>query len=311
MLTRKVFLTLIITVLSLLTACSPISAEQDKPVVVASTTLIGDVVQQISGDLVDLHVLLPVNSDPHSFSPAPKDVVMIETASLVFLNGFHLEESLENLITANAQGRIVTVSDGVQTIEIGSFTHSEDSQTGTEEQHAGPDPHVWMDPSNVQVWVENIARALSDIDPGNAAIYQQNAKVYLLELEQLNNWIADQVAQIPPERRELITDHDDLGYFAQAYGLHVVGVVVIGGSTLSDPSAQQIAGLEQVITDSGAPAIFVGTTVNSRLSERIAADTGAVLVRVYTGSLSAPDGPAGTYIEMMQYNVTAIVEALK
>ncbi len=311
MLTRKVFLTLIITLLILLPACSPTSVAQDKPVVVASTTLIGDVVQQVSGDLVYLHVLLPVNSDPHSFSPAPKDVVMVETASLVFLNGLNLEEGLENLITANAQGKIVTVSDGVQTIEIGSYAHGGDSQTNAEDPHAGPDPHVWMDPNNVQVWVENIARALSDIDPGNAATYQQNAKAYLLELEQLDNWIVDQVAQIPPERRELITDHDNLGYFAKAYGFRVAGVVVIGGSTLSDPSAQQIASLEQVITESGAPAIFVGTTVNPQLSERIAADTGAVLVRLYTGSLSAPDGPAGSYIDMMHYNVTAIVEALK
>ena len=311
MLPRKFSLILITALLILLVGCSPKPTVSGKPIVVASTTLIGDVVQQVSGDLVDLHVLLPVNSDPHSFSPAPKDVVMIETASLVFLNGFNLEEGLANLITANAQGKIVTVSDGVQTIQIGSSAHGEQGQAGSGDQHTGPDPHVWMNPSNVQVWVENIAQALSEMDPDNAAIYQQHTKDYLRELEKLNNWIVDQVAQIPQERRELITDHEDLGYFATAYGFDVAGVVVIGGSTLSDPSAQQIAALEQVIAESGAPAIIVGTTVNPQLSERIAADTGAVLVRLYIGSLSAPDGPAASYIELMHYNVTVIVEALK
>lgn len=312
MLNRKTILIFLIGLLGWLSACSPTLPEQGKPSVVASTTLIGDVVHQVGGDLIQLHVLLPVNSDPHSFAPAPKDVVRVETASLVFLNGLNLEEGLADLISTNAQGKIVTVSDGVQTLEIGSHGHDEDGEPEEgNEAHARPDPHVWMNPANVQIWTENIARELSELDPANASTYQQNAAAYSAELQTLDSWIRAQIEQVSPERRGLVTDHDTLGYFAEAYGLRVIGVVVIGGSTLSDPSAQQIAALEEDISQFNTSAIFVDTTVNPQLSERIAADTGTGLVRLYTGSLSAGDGPAATYIEMMRYNVRAIIEALK
>jgi manganese/iron transport system substrate-binding protein len=308
---RKFILMILIGLLAVLTACSPTQQQPDKPTAVASTTMIGDVVHQVGGELINLHVLLPVDSDPHGFSPAPKDVAQVETANLVFLNGFNLEEGLADLITANAQGKIVMVSDGVQTIPIGSHEHDGEVQSDPSTQPSNPDPHVWMDPANVKIWTENIARELSAMDPENASIYQQNAQSYLAQLDQLNAWIKEQIGQIPQERRILVTDHDTLGYFAEAYNFRVIGVVVIGGSTLSDPSAQQIAALEKNIAEFNTPAIFVDTTVNPQMSERIAADTGAVLIRLYTGSLSAANGPAASYIEMMRYNVQAIVEALK
>jgi len=311
MLTRKIVLTLIMGTLALLSACSPAPPEQNKPLVVASTTIIGDVVHQVGDELIELHVLLPVDSDPHSFSPAPKDVAKIESADLVFLNGFNLEESLADLISANAQGKIITVSDGVQTIEIGDHAHDEEASSEHEEQHGMPDPHVWMSPANVQIWTDNIAKELIELDPENAAVYQQNAAAYIAELVELDTWIKAQVGQLLQERRGLVTDHDTLGYFAESYGFNVIGVVVLGGSTLSDPSARQIAALEEAILEFDTPAIFVDTTVNPKMSERIASDTGVTLVRLYTGSLSAADGPAANYIEMMRYNVEAILTALK
>lgn len=311
MVKRKIILTMLSVVLAGLAACSPTQSQPDKPLVVVSTTMIGDVVSVIGSDLINLHVLLPVDSDPHSFSPAPKDVAMVETASLVFLNGFNLEEGLADLITANARGKIVTVSEGVQTIPIGSHEHDGQALTGPGTQPARPDPHVWMDPANIKLWTENIARELSELDPDHASVYQQNARAYLDQLDELDTWMRGQIGQIPEERRVLVTDHDTLGYFAEAYHFRVIGVVVIGGSTLSDPSAQQIAALEKSIVDFKTPAIFVDTTVNPQMSERIAADTGAVLIRLYTGSLSAADGPAPSYLEMMRYNVGAIVQALK
>jgi ABC-type Zn uptake system ZnuABC Zn-binding protein ZnuA len=311
MLDRIKFILLFIGLLGLLTACGPTIQDQDRPSVIASTTIIGDVTHQVGGDLINLHVLLPVDSDPHSFSPTPKDVALVETASLVLLNGFNLEESLADLIRANAQGKIVTVSDGIKPMMLGDFHHSEEELTDTSDPHARTDPHVWMDPGNVQVWTANIAQELSELDPENASVYRQNAEVYLAELEALNRWVIQQVEQIPQERRVLVTDHDSLGYFAAAYGFRIIGVVVPGGSTLSDPSAQQIAALEDTIAESKTPVIFVGTTVNTQLAGRIAEDTGITLVPVYTGSLSRADGAAPTYIEMIRYNVNAIVRALK
>lgn len=295
----------------MLSACSAASSTPDRPVVIATTTLIGDVVRQVGGDLIELHVLLPVNSDPHSFSAAPKDVAMIEAAQLVFLNGLNLEESLTDLVTANARGKVVPVSSGISTILLGEDHHSEGEDHDPDGSQAAPDPHVWMDPANVQIWTETIARELSALDPEHASVFKQNAEQYQTELELLDEWIRAQIEQIPPEQRVLVTDHDTLGYFANSFGFQVIGVVVPGGSTLSDPSAQQIAALEKTISAFDTPAIFVDATVNPQVSERIAADTGTSLVKLYTGSLSEPDGPAGTYLDLMRYTVTSIVQALK
>ena len=311
MTTNKTIFFLLFGLCIMLSACSTGSSDPAKPVVVASTTLIGDVVQQVSGDLITLHVLLPVNSDPHSFSAAPKDVAMIEGAQLVFINGLNLEESLTDLIMANANGKVVPVSNGIQTILLGEDHHTEGDTHDSEDAQAAPDPHVWMDPGNVQIWAETIAQELGQMDPEHASIFQQNAEEYQAQLDQLDEWIREQVDQIPQEQRVLVTDHDTLGYFANTYGFQVIGVVVPGGSTLSDPSAQQIAALEKAISAFETPAIFVDITVNPQISERIATDTGTALVKLYTGSLSEIDGPAATYIDLMRYTVTSIVQALK
>lgn len=302
---RKSLLFVILVVLSFLAACSPAAAPSGQPLVVASTTIVGDVVRQVAGDLIDLRVLLPVNADPHSFSPAPKDVALVESAALVFLNGFNLEESLADLVKANATGPIVYVSDGVTPIAIGDHAHTEDSA------HTGDDPHVWLDPRNVQVWVENIAAALSQMDPDHTADYRANADAYLAELAGLHTWLSEQAASIPADRRVLVTDHESLGYFAKAYGFTIVGVILPGGSTLAEPSAQEIATLEETIRQTGTPAIFVGTTVNTQVAEQVSADTGAALIPLYTGSLSAADGPAATYLDLMRYDMNAIVGALQ
>ncbi|MEJ2757881.1 MAG: metal ABC transporter substrate-binding protein [Anaerolineales bacterium] len=302
---RKNLLFPILLALSVLVACSPVASTTGQPLVVASTTIVGDVVQQVGGSQIDLRVLLPVDADPHSFSPAPKDVAMVESAALVFLNGFNLEESLADLVKANATGQIVYVSDGISPIEIGDHAHAGGSA------HSGDDPHVWLDPRNVQVWVDNIAAALSEMDPDHAADYRANADAYLAELADLHTWLSEQAASIPADQRVLVTDHESLGYFAKAYGFTIVGVIVPGGSTLAEPSAQAIAALEETIQQTGTRAIFVGTTVNTQVAERVAADTGAALVPLYTGSLSAADGPAATYLDLMRYDMGAIVGVLQ
>ena len=283
--------------------------------VVATTTIVGDVVRQVAGDAVDLAVLLPAGADPHGFQPTPQDAALIANADLILINGLDLEEFLDRLIqNAGGSAKVVAVSDGIETIE-GHEEHDDEevdhAEEGDEQAHEGADPHVWMDPTNVRVWTRNIAAALSELDPANAAAYQANAQHYDQTLQALDAWAQEQVAQIAPENRQMVVDHDAFSYFAQRYGFETVGAVVPGYSTMSAPSAQEMAQLEDAIRQLGVKAVFVGNTVNPALAERVAADTGTQLVFLFTGSLSQPGGDADTYESFVRHNVSAIVEALK
>ncbi|NJN68533.1 MAG: zinc ABC transporter substrate-binding protein [Chloroflexaceae bacterium] len=179
-----------------------------------------------------------------------------------------------------------------------------------EHEHSGSDPHVWFSPASVQGWVNNIEQTLRHADPSNADTYAARASAYREELHHLDTWISEQVALVPPDRRKLVTDHTAFGYFAHRYGFEQVGAVVPGFSTMAEPSAQELAQLEDAIRAHQVPAIFVGTTVNPSLSERVAGDTGTRLVMLYTGSLSEAGGPADTYLKLMGYDTQAIVTAL-
>lgn len=161
------------------------------------------------------------------------------------------------------------------------------------------------------VWVENIRAALSALDPENAETYAANADDYLAQLAELDAEIRARVAEIAPENRKLVTDHGTFSYFAMDYGFEVVGSVIPSFSTVASPSAQELAALQDQIAAENVQAIFVGTTVNAALAQRIAEDMGIELVNLYSDSLSAADGPASTYLDFMRYNVDRIVEALR
>jgi ABC-type Zn uptake system ZnuABC Zn-binding protein ZnuA len=222
----------------------------------------------------------------------------------VFINGFGLEEAMLGTLESIASpAQLVSISEGIEPRKIAA-AEGEPREAGT------ADPHVWLDPTNVMVWVENARAALTRLDPGGADHYAANAAAYRAELEELDAWIRSEVERIPSENRELVTDHDNLGYFAARYGFTLVGAVIPAYSTLAQPSAQEIAELEQTIARYDVPALFVGVAVNPVLSQRIAQDMGVDLVPLYTDSLSVLGGPAATYLEMMQYTVGAMVEAL-
>lgn len=320
---RKRIAPFILTILLfslLLAACAPQepgspSVGSSRLQVVATTTIVGDVVARVGGEQIDLSVLLPVGADPHSFDPSPQDVAKVDEADLVFANGAGLEAFLETLIeSAGAGERVVHVSDGVDFRELSGGQeedHPEEEHEG-EEEHAyeGIDPHTWTDPNNVMVWAENIAAALSKQDPDNAETYAANADEYTAELQALDAWIREQVAQIPQANRQIVTDHTLLGYFADEYGFAQVGALIPGYSTLSEPTAKELAEIEDAIRELSVKAVFVGSTVNPALAERVVEDTGVRLVYFYTGSLTEPGGEAGTYLEYIRYNVKVIVEAL-
>ena len=278
--------------------------------VVATTTIVGDVVSQVGGNLIELSVLLPVGTDPHSFDPTPQDIAKVAEADVVFANGAGLEEFLDNLIeSAGAEEKVIHVSEGVNFLIFEGDAYSE--QEGEEHDHEGVDPHTWTDPNNVLIWVDNIEQELSELDPENAEAYTANADQYKAELKVLVAWIREQVALITAESRKLVTDHTLFSYFADEYGFEQVGALIPGYSTLAEPSAKELAEIEDAIAALDVNAIFVGNTVNPALAERVVDDTDTQLVFVYTGSLSKQGEGAETYLEYMRYNTAAFVEALK
>jgi len=273
--------------------------------VVATTTLVGDVVRVIGGEAIALDVLLPVGAEPHGYQPSPQDLAELSQADLVFVNGLGLEEALmPTLASAVAHEKIVAVSDSVEAIELAG------GEDEGEHEH-GLDPHAWTDPNNVMVWTDNIVRALSAANPAQRDGYESRATAYRQQLTALDAWIRQQVAQIPERKRKLVTDHAVFGYFARRYGLEQVGAVIPGFSALAEPSAQELAALEDAIRGLGVGAIFVGNTVNPSLAERVAKDANTRLLFIYSDSLSDADGPAATYLDFMRYNVGVFVDGLR
>ncbi len=173
------------------------------------------------------------------------------------------------------------------------------------------DPHMWLDPNLVILYVENIRKALTDYDPAGAAVYQSNADAYAAQLNELDGWIKTQAEQIPADKRLLVTNHEAFGYFAKRYGFEVVGSVIPSFSSNAAPSAQQMAGLIDEIKRLNAPAIFLDTADNNTLAQQIADETGVTVIDDLHLESLTNGAPAATYINMMKYNVSRIVEALK
>ncbi|MEX2143637.1 MAG: zinc ABC transporter substrate-binding protein [Anaerolineales bacterium] len=275
--------------------------------VVASTQILGDVVAVIGGEHIELSVLIPPDSDPHAFEPTPQDAARLADADLVFVNGLGLEEALQPLLESEGLNSI-TVSEGIAPIAAEPEDHDE---TQEEHAHEAADPHVWMNPLNVQVWAANIATALAAADPPHATAYRANAAAYQAELAALDTWALEQIAKLPVADRILVTDHESFGYFADHYGFKLVGAIIPSLSTVSEPSAGEVAQLEDAIRQFGVKAIFVSAGMNPALAERVATDTGIFLVPLYVESPSADDGPAPTYLDLIRYDVLAIVNALQ
>lgn len=300
-------LPILILVSPFLSACGQPVSKAEGVKVVASTTLIADVVKQVGRDRVAVTALLPVGADPHTFEPRPQDMAALSNADVVFINGLHLEEALEPTLKANVKGTLVEVSEGIEPLPLFDVDEREAGEPG----HFAVDPHTWMDPNNAIVWAQNIAAALSKADPANTNTYQSNAEAYITELRALDQSIRQQVEGVPVGQRKLVTDHSIFGYFADEYGFEQVGLVVPALSTNAAPSAQELAGLEDAIHAQGVTAIFVGNTVNPALSKQVARDTGVRLVIVYTDSLGEAGSEVDSYIKFMRYNVRAIVDGLK
>jgi manganese/iron transport system substrate-binding protein len=293
-------------------AVTPVALQPgQKLTALATTSLVADVVKQVGGDQIDLKVLLPLGTDPHTFNPTPRDLTAISDAQVIFANGAGLEVFLSGMLqNAGASTPVIAVSDGIPLRHLATDQPGPTPPPGQEE-NGGQDPHTWFSPVGVMVWVTNTANALVGLDPTHAAGYQARARDYQQQLAQLDGWITEQVAQVPPQNRRLVTDHLEFGYFADRYGFEQVGAVIPAFSTSAQPSAQEMAQLEDAIGKQGVKAVFVSNIVNDSLSRRVATDTGIRLVTLFDGSLGPAGSGAETYLDFMRYDTNTIVQALK
>jgi len=321
---KQAGLTALIFVLFLavaLTGCNGNPPVQDSPdnstlKVVATTNIIGDVTNNIGGEKIDLTILIPLGQDPHSFEPTPRDLAAVENADLIFINGRHLEEVLLDAIESTATGQIITVSTGIEPLAFGEASdHEHEEEDQAEDEHAAGDPHFWVDPNNVLIWVENIVQALSAADPQNTPTYTANAEAYRAELLAVDAYIREQVAKIPETNRKLVTDHGLYSYFAEEYGFEIIGAVIPGFTTTAGPSAGEVAALAAVIQEENVPAVFIGATASQgtqSLAEALAEEVGTQIqvLPLLSGSLAPAGEPGDSYLGYLRYNIDQIVTGL-
>lgn len=291
------------------------------PLVVVTTTILGDVVANVAGDDATVEVLMPLGADPHEFEASAQQAALLRDADLVVANGLGLEEGLLDTLEA-------AEADGVRVFEIGPLldplpyagpdVHDEDEETaegddheeGTDHAHEnGLDAHVWMDPVRMARAVDLVAVELDQVAGGDVL---PRAAAYRAELEALHEEIESMIDTIPPGDRTLVTNHFALGYYADRYGLEMLGTVIPAASTQAETSAAEFAGLVDLIRREGVPAIFASTTEPTALAESIAAEVGREVrvIELYTGSLGEDGSGAETYVGMMRVSTERIVAGL-
>jgi zinc/manganese transport system substrate-binding protein len=282
-------------------------AAADRLKVVASFSIVGDMVSRVGGEHVDVSVLVGPDNDAHEFEPTPAHARSLATADIVFANGLGFEPWLARLARAtNASARIVELSRGISPRQAGA------SQSGKAHAHGhghSSDPHAWQDVRNAIIYVENIANALSSRSPAMQASFRARALAFTAELRALDSEIRSSMALVPEGRRRVITSHDAFGYYADAYG--VVFLAPLGTSTEAQPSAKGVARLIEQIRREKIRVVFVENITDPRLIEQIARETGAsVGGRLFSDALSGPTGPAPDYQAMMRHNTRLLTAAM-
>jgi ABC-type Zn uptake system ZnuABC Zn-binding protein ZnuA len=379
--TNRIFF---VFVLLITLSSTALQAQDAAPLrIVASFSILADVVQNVAGDTAQVESLIPAGVDPHSFSPSPRDVVGVAEADIIVLNGAGLEQTLlqtlentggdANLIVTSscieirsmgehehekAEAESIVTVEASETSEIAaqcaahhealdSLTaaetteptdeaegdhdhdyehglgklyaldcatgeaHEAEEAEGEEHEHGACDPHVWTNPDNVILWVYMIRDTLSAYDPVNAEIYASNADAYIAQLVDLNeNTIKPLLESVPEERRVLITNHETMGYFADAYGFRIVETIIPGGATSSQLSAQDVVALIELIRTENIAAVFAENTVNTSIAEQVASESGAQFYTLLSDSLGTTAGTDSTTLEYLRYNAETVAQAL-
>lgn len=272
--------------------------------VVTSTSILADIARNVAGNLAQVSSVIPAAADPHGFQPTPGDLRTVAEGDLIVLNGAGLEGALADAI--------VSAGVGVPVIEAASGLTPRTPSPGEGDNTREPDPHFWLDPLLVVRYVRTIEHGLAAIDPEHAAGYAANAGRYIEKLRDLDRWIRTAVGGVPSARRLLVTDHFAWGYFADRYGFQLVGAVTPSVAGSGTPTARELGNLVNTIRRLHVPAVFVDASEGSALARQVAAEAGARVVdTLHFHSLTGPEGPTPTYLEMMRYDVEQIVGALR
>ncbi|HWX13846.1 MAG TPA: metal ABC transporter substrate-binding protein [Methylocella sp.] len=270
----------------------------EKLPVVATFSILSDFARNVGGERIEVTALVGPNGDTHVYQPKPADAKELGAARLILVNGLGLEGWIDRLIKASgAKALVVVATKGIK------------PQQMREEGRIEQDPHAWQSIANAKIYVANIRDALIAVDPDGASAYRANADAYHGKLDALEKEVTGKIAEIPPKQREIITTHDAFGYFGTAYGFRFIAPE--GVSTETEASARDVAKIIRQIKAQKIPAVFLENVTDPRLARNIATESGAKIGgTLYSDALSPPDGPAGTYIEMMRNNIRELSAAL-
>ena len=296
------------------TASTPAAA---RPVVLATTSILADLAAQVAGPDATVTTLVGPDGDPHNFEPTPRSSVTLHGATLLLEVGLGFETWADKLYEASgSEARRVVVTDGLSPLHAG---HGDEmggqaavctvcASCGSGEA----DPHVWHDPGNASAMIERIAGALIAADPAAADGYAARRDAAIARFDELDAWVGEQVARIPPERRILATTHDALGHFAGRYGFREINLLGSVSTAAADPTAARTAAVIDEIRAAGVPAVFAENIGNPKMTRLVAEQAGVEVVgSLYTCALGQPGTPGDTLDGMIRHNVTAIVEALR
>jgi len=307
---------------------------QEKLPVVASFSILGDLVSEIGGDRVAVRTLVGPDGDAHVFQPSPQDAAVVASARLLVVNGLGFEGWISRLTTTTRFAGVTTVaSEGVQALDMeedghddhkGHSDHSGHAHkpaagavpataaqpAAAHHHHGSQDPHAWQDAGRVKTYVANILAGLIKMDPAGADYFKARAAAYDVKLTELDQWIVAQIASVPAAKRKVITSHDAFGYYENRYGVEFVSVA--GVSTQAEAAAGDVASIIRLARKEQIKAIFVENISNDRMIQQIAREAKATVgAPLFSDALSAKTGPAGDYLTMMRYNTEQLVKGMK
>lgn len=291
--------------------------------VVATFSILGDMVKEVGGDRVSVTTIVGPNTDSHGFEPKPQDAKALLGAKVLVLNGLDFEPWLPRLSKASGfEGLSVLASAGVKVRHMadshqeaagkgkGKHDHAHGRKQAHDHQHGEVDPHAWQDLANGMIYARNIADGLAKADPRNASYYESRANSYIARMKALDNEVRTAIAAVPPERRRVISSHDAFGYFGDAYGVEFVPIS--GLSNQSEPSAQDVARIIKLARETGVSGVFIENMSNPVMAQQIARESGVLMGgTLYADALGPADQPASSYLGMFSWNAGRLVYVLK
>jgi manganese transport system substrate-binding protein len=272
---------------------------KDKKVILTTFTVLADIAQNVAGDKAIVESITKPGAEIHGYEPTPSDLKRGQGASLILDNGLNLERWANRFYNSFPKVPRITLSEGVQPVNI-----AEDAYQGK------PNPHAWMSPKNALIYVENIRKALGNLDPANAATYDANAAKYSQEIRAIDTKLQQAISAIPPDKRYIVSCEGAFSYIARDYGLKEVYLWPVNAEQQATP--KQVERVINTVKANQIPAVFCESTVSNEAQLQVAKETGAKFAGVfYVDSLSSSDGPASTYLKLLEYNVTTLIKGLQ